>query len=757
MDLLWSGPRESDISGLNIFCASTTIFGSNRGNNRSYSKSENLRVDHNQPDCITNDFYNEKFKEWLYKYPDLKILYYNSIYSQYLPREYKNRVVGCNDLFLLKLLDSKKDVRKLASRIIPVVPFQEIYSINQLLKTVLQSNKKKRYIFQENHASGGYGTHIIDKENIDLCIESTDLNKEYFLSPYFNDTVSINVHCILFDDEVIICPGSIQLVKEINNKINYLGSDFIEYKRLPEKVKKSTRENSKRFCEMLRDMGYRGVLGIDFLIIDNQPHLLEVNARFQASTPLLNRALKEAFLPSMQEMHLLAFKSNPFIDRQKIENLNVSYSMAAYTTDTWKKDLSLFESKTFENIVCVEYDGYDDTETILSGAYLFHVIFNTNLCSINAENGLWIYENLYDICNCGTSYILNKSVLHIKISLLNQGVIITEEAKEFIEKQGKIRNAVFNAVDLTIMDGLHVNCPTDVKMVYLTPWKIKVNNNKLKLYYYNNEISDVSVDIADPFANKLTKSGLPYQRIGFWATDRIRIQHTISCVFKKNDVGCSFCEIPKQKQLLRMDDIFEVIDFYLSTNNTFRHFLIGGGSETYDKEAEHITQIASYIHNKSDKPIYLMCLPPKDLSVLQTWHDAGITEIAFNLELYNRFLAKAYMPGKGSIPLSQYISAFDKAVSLWGNTGNVRTLFIAGLESQENLLEGIEAVCCHGVMPILSIFRALYQTKTQDLVPPQNAWLYDLYIKGESICQKYNLHLGPSCPACQNNTLSLPF
>lgn len=102
---------------------------------------------------------------------------------------------------------------------------------------------------------------------------------------------------------------------------------------------------------------------------------------------------------------------------------------------------------------------------------------------------------------------------------------------------------------------------------------------------------------------------------------------------------------------------------------------------------------------------------PKNLSVLQTWHDAGITEIAFNLELYNRLLAKAYMPGKGSIPLSQYISAFDKAVSLWGNTGNVRTLFIAGLESQENLLEGIEAVCCHGVMPILSIFRALYQTK----------------------------------------------
>ncbi len=757
MNLLWSGPRESDISELNCFCASITIFGSNQGNNCSYSGSTKTRVDHNQPDCIANDFFNEKIEEWLDEYPDLKVMYYNSIYSKYLPPKYRNRVVGSNELFLLELLDSKRDVRKLASKIIPVVPFQEIYSANQLLKIILNSKNKKRYILQENHASGGYGTHIIDKENISLYIESMDLNKGYFLSPYFNDTISINVHCILFDDNVIVCPGSIQLVKEINNKINYLGSDFVEYKRLTEEVKKAICENSKSFGEMLRDMGYRGVLGIDFLIIENQPHLLEVNARFQASTPLLNRALKNAFLPSMQELHLLAFESDASIESKKIENLNVSYSMAAYTTDTWKKEISFFEANTPENIVCVELDGFEDSEIILRGAYLFHIIFNTNLCSINAENGLWIYENLYDVCNDFTTAVLNKSILHIKISLLNQGVIITEKAKELICKQGQIRNAVFSAVDLTILDGLHVNCPTDVKMVFLTPWKIKVDNYKLKLYYYNNEISDVVVDMADPFANRLTKSGLPYHKISFWATDRMRIHHTISCVFKKSNVGCSFCELPKQEQLLCIDDVFEVIDFYLSQKHTFRHFLIGGGSETYEQEAEHITQIASYIRKKSDKPIYLMCLPPKNISVLQTWYDSGITEIAFNLELYDRNLAKDYMPGKGSIPLSQYISAFDKAVSLWGSNGNVRTLFIAGLEKQESLLDGVETVCSHGVMPILSIFRALYQTETQDLVPPSNAWLYDLYTKCELICKRYSLHLGPSCPACQNNTLSLPF
>lgn len=152
-----------------------------------------------------------------------------------------------------------------------------------------------------------------------------------------------------------------------------------------------------------------------------------------------------------------------------------------------------------------------------------------------------------------------------------------------------------------------------------------------------------------------------------------------------------------------------------------------------------------------------MCLPPKDLSVLDAWYNAGITELAFNLELFDRNKAKQFMPGKGRIPVEQYLNAFDKAVSLWGKDGNVRTILLAGLESQDVLLDGIDTVCSHGVMPILSVFRALRETAMENVVPPSNEWLYDLYNKAEMICSKYNLHLGPSCPACQNNTLSLPF
>lgn len=758
MHILWSGPRESDILDLSIFCASTTIFGSNQGNNRSYSTCNHIRIDHNQPDCVPNSYYNEKFEEWIKKYPDLKVLYYNAIHSQFLPYKYRDRVIGCNDLSLLELLDSKSYVRKLASRVIQVVPFQNIDNINQLLRFKSDINDGGRYILQENHASGGYGTHIIDKNNINSCIESFDPSKGYFLSPYFDKAISVNIHCILFDDDIIICPGSIQLVNEINHKINYLGSDFVEYNSLSNKVRESIKASGKKLCKTLRDMGYRGALGIDFLLLNQKPHLLEVNARFQASTVLLNRALKDSHLPSIQELHLMAFENNVYDQNTKVENIDVPYSIAAYTTETWKKEMIILKNLHSEKVVAIELDGYDQTETIINGAYLFHIIFKTNLCSVNPEGTIWIYENLYDIADGFSESILKNSFLHIKISLLNQGVNITEKAKIFINKQGEIRNAVFSAVDLTIMDGLHINCPNDVKMISFTPWKIDIDNDKkLKLYYYDFEVSEVFIDMADPHANKFTKSGVPYQRISFWATDRMRIHHTISCIFKKNNVGCLFCEIPKLEQSLCLTDIFEVIDFYLDQENTFRHFLIGGGSESLELEAEHIAQITNYIRNKSAKPIYLMCLPPKDLSVLDTWYNAGITEIAFNLELFDRNKAKQLMPGKGRIPLEQYLTAFDKAVSLWGKDGNVRTLFLAGLESQEVLLDGIDTVCSHGVMPILSVFRALRETTMEDVVPPSNVWLYNLYNKAEKICSKYNLHLGPSCPACQNNTLSLPF
>lgn len=123
------------------------------------------RIDHNNPDCITDSFITDSISQRLEQYPDLKIMYYNPAFSKYLPDKYRDRIVCCNDMSILEFLDSKCEVRQMASRIIAVVPFQKINNINQLKKAMPDLQNGHKYILQENHSSGGYGTHIVDKFN----------------------------------------------------------------------------------------------------------------------------------------------------------------------------------------------------------------------------------------------------------------------------------------------------------------------------------------------------------------------------------------------------------------------------------------------------------------------------------------------------------------------------------------------------------------------------------------------------------------
>lgn len=164
----------------------------------------------------------------------------------------------------------------------------------------------------------------------------------------------------------------------------------------------------------------------------------------------------------------------------------------------------------------------------------------------------------------------------------------------------------------------------------------------------------------------------------------------------------------------------------------------------------------SHIRSRSNRPIYAMCLPPKDLNVLSEFYDAGIDEVGFNLELFDREIAAKIMPAKGAIPISTYELAYKKAVSLWGRTGAVRSLLVLGLEPIESFYAGVEWLCQLGVMPIVSVFRPMDSIVLKDALPPDNQELKNIFNKATSIASKYGLTLGPSCIACQNNTLSFP-
>lgn len=150
-----------------------------------------------------------------------------------------------------------------------------------------------------------------------------------------------------------------------------------------------------------------------------------------------------------------------------------------------------------------------------------------------------------------------------------------------------------------------------------------------------------------------------------------------------------------------------------------------------------------------------MCLPPNDISYIDKYIDAGVNEIAFNIELWDRKLALEYMPGKGQITLEEYLAKLEYATKKINKKGNVRTMLMVGIESIENTLSAIEVIASKNIQPMLSIFRPTLNCKLPYVVQPSNEDIYKLFLLAETICKKYNISLGPSCPSCQNNTLAI--
>ena len=754
--LIWVGPRESDIYDCaNLFCGSVTIFGSNFNGNISYCAENGVRINHNIPECIDKSFWINGLLALNEKYPDSKILYYNNEFAYNVTDELKKSVICCNKPSLIKMLNDKSAMRMAFSELVPVVPFQELTYSNNLDLSSLFSNQST-LIFQENNSSGGYGTHVV---NIATDCMKQFVGKTFMVSPYIENSVSVNVHIVIGHNTILYFPGSIQIICNLDNKLIYLGADYISFQSLSLAKRNKLSHYVKELGERIQHWGYKGILGFDFLITRDEIMFVEVNPRFQASTPLLNRALKANGLPSIQEMQMAAFMNKDLPAQSRIDALLVPYSMISYIEGTWNKPYALLgKIHEINEIDMLFEDGFSQNVNIQKNAYLFKIVYNTNCLSVNADYKVDIYENLIDTKDDFYKSVLNKEKLETKISLLNQGIIISKKAKKQIENLGKIRNAVFSAVDITIYESLHVNCPQKLKFNDFTPWAIDVNNKGiLTLFYYGNEISDVKLDIEDLYCNNIIQSNVKFSDVCFWATDRLRVHHNLSCCMKNQGLGCKFCEVPASSHCISIEDILYVVDFYLEKANTFRHFLIGGGSEPREIEYKNILRIVKHIREKSTKDIYVMSLPPKDMDVLKMYYESGVTEIGFNIEIFDQDVAANYMPGKGAISRQEYFTALKEAVRYWGNTGKVRSLMIVGLESEESLLHGIRELCQIGVMPILSVFRPIPGTETENIVPPSNHFLKNIYKKAAMICEEFSLHLGPECSFCQNNTLSLPF
>lgn len=764
--LFWIGPRESDIQGLeSIFSGSITLYGSGKGDNISYCSCHDIRINHNIDHPDSSAFILEQQLSCIRQDPDCRFMSYNPNYTYGAPEEVVSRTICLNPASLLELLNNKQTFRDFVSCNIPELPMLDVQvrSGKDCKYSALQAaglwTDAGTYIIQETISSGGQGTFYLSRDNENAVLPLLDLEQDYLVSGYIASNIPLNLHAVLYDDSIVFFPGSVQIIVRSGQRLLYRGADFSTFRALPDHIKNQFLTTAQPLCGAIQRLGYRGVLGVDGIWTERGIFILEVNNRFQGSTHLLNRALADDGLPSVQACTIDAFRHASPNCKSRLESVYVPYSSFTqiYENAGFHSRYLLECSKRAQAPFEVLSDGYRPDQLTQEYACQYTMVFQTNVLSLcDGDTAVRLHPNLPAPEQDWHSAIQGRSLTMLKISLANQGTVILPEATDYIQAHGGMREGTYFSLDL-VVDGVYMNTPLSVKFAACSPYALALRPDRsgLCLLYYGLPLTDVDYDRRVAPAPQ-TADGTPMDRIGFLATDRLRLQNNSYCTFPYHGIGCRFCEIMNVDQKFTLAHILETIDYWFSLSpRPFRHILIGGASNEPGQEQDTILAMCRRIRSYSEMPIYLMCLPPQRKEDVEAYAEAGITEFAFNMELYDRSLARRYMPGKGRIPREWYLRALEWAAECVERTGAVRCSFIAGLEPMSSLLEGIEAVCRRGAAPILSPFRPIPFTEMAEVIPPSNKWLLELTERAEDICRRYGLTLGPSCPACRNNTLTL--
>lgn len=760
MNIYWTGPRESDMAYTgNMFAGSFTFYGSNTGTNRAYCNTDNIRINHNLFSQAASDFILSCQLECIERDPDCRFMAYNPNCVYGAPEEITKRTLCLNDAHIMRQLDNKIAFREIADGVVPVLPMQTLQG-----QICSYSNLKRlfpgftSFVIQEPVSSGGQGTFLMNESESHEVFETLQKDASYIVTGYLNKNIPVNLHAIIYDSDIVLFPGSVQIIQHGNHRLLYRGADYKTFLNISSRIRDNLYNSSLLLLQRIQKMGYRGIVGIDAIISEEGVFFSEINNRFQGSSILLAKALNENGLKSLAQMNLSAF-SGQKEDADllsKVKDIIVPYSMFNYVYESGDvHSRYIFEkAKNEKRVAEVLGEGYIPGQNIEPYASEFSLLFDGNILSIcSGESAVRIHPNIPVPDYCFEEKMLSGDLSSLKIALINRGITISPQAQSFIRQNGDARIGNYYSLDL-FLRGIYINTPLRTKFVALSPFEIDmVPEHGLALNYYGNFVTEVDYDSKNIFPRE---RNIPVDQILFLSTDRLRIQNNSYCTFAKNGVPCKFCEATNLCNDFTEEDVIRSIEALFTSKNCphFRHILVGGLSNDIGAEKDVIIHICNKIREYTDMPIYLMCLPPKKDDIAE-YYAAGVNEFGFNIEVFDRSIAENVMPGKGRIPLSRYLDALQYAVQLSGADGQVKTAFVLGLEPLESLLNGVETVCRMGVAPILSVFRPIPNTEMEDVVPPSDTWLYEATIRAEEICRKYGLSLGPTCPACRNNTLTI--
>lgn len=213
---------------------------------------------------------------------------------------------------LTDFLNNKFETRKYVSNIVPTLNYIWLEGKDINYDEISKKLDSSRFVVQSVRGSGGDNTFLIESDDdMQKLIEKDGF---YCISKYVKNT-PLNATLILGSNKISFFPMSAQLILQKDHRFKYFGGDFAFIKGLQSEVIEKLEIYSQKIGEKLQKDGYRGILGIDYILTENNDiYFMEINPRFQSSSFLINIYLEKYNQTCLAEQHYLALNGDDLTD-----------------------------------------------------------------------------------------------------------------------------------------------------------------------------------------------------------------------------------------------------------------------------------------------------------------------------------------------------------------------------------------------------------------------------------------------------------
>lgn len=223
-----------------------------------------------------------------------------------------------------------------------------------------------------------------------------------------------------------------------------------------------------------------------------------------------------------------------------------------------------------------------------------------------------------------------------------------------------------------------------------------------------------------------TAEGVPYSHIAtLHGSDVLATTVLQTCIrYESRKKTCKFCSIGQSLAAGRTvahktpQQLAEVAKAAVELDGIKHMVLTTGTPPGSDRGAAVLCESARAIKAAVDIPIQGQCEPPDDDIWFERMRDAGIDTLGMHLEVVTPAVREQIMPGKATVPISRYMTAFEAAVKVFGR-GQVSTYILAGLgDTQEAILDICKQLLTLGVYPFVVPFVPISGTPLEDHPSP---------------------------------------